>query len=120
MAGQIAIDSVPRTGRVFFRGGGPKTGTRTTLGSANSTPNLFSTVQSSTPGSADNSDTGEDREEVSQAGTGPESQEKTSEEKADGSASLADRRATDQVSEPETRSQDDSGSRFPFLEKLFR
>ena len=122
VAGQIAIDSVPRTGRVFFRGGGPKTGTRTTLGSANSTPNLFSTVQSSTPGSADNSDTDEDREEVNQAGTDPEpgNQEKETQEKADGSASLADRRATDQVSEPETRSQDDSGSRFPFLEKLFR
>ena len=80
-------------------------------------------MQSNTAtGSAGKADSSKDQQAVTPAETDQEQddQKNASREGTGGAASLADRRDTDQVPDPETRSQDDSGSRFPFLEKLFR
>ena len=86
IAGQIAIDAMPRTGRAFFRTD-PRNGTttKTRAGESRTSPNLFPTVLN-----PDNSpkttlpEAGDDKQAKAPAGPSP------------GTASLADRRKSDE------------------------
>ncbi len=110
--GQIAIDAVPRTGRLYFRAA------NSTTSPADAPPNLFPTsVQDA------NSDASS-KDEPDQAGPGQD--DAAVSDSAPGGASLVDRRLTKpdpadtSSTDPQASSQDSSGSRFSFLEKLFR
>ena len=127
--GQIAIDAVPRTGRVLIPNGDSQAGptpARATAPTAPTSPadlapNLFPVARRG-PESAFADD-----DESQEPGPGSTDQDDLS---SDGEpspgASLVDRRrdTTDttasQATDPQARSQDSSGSRFSFLEKLFR
>ena len=124
--GQIAIDAVPRTGRVLIPDGDSQAGPTPARAPAPTSPadlapNLFPVARRG-PESAFADD-----DESQEPGPGSTDQDDLS---SDGEpspgASLIDRRrdTTDttasQATDPQARSQDSSGSRFSFLEKLFR
>ena len=119
--GQIAIDAVPRTGRVHFRDGDSPATIRT----ADSGPNLFPAPLRETA-SADEQDHDDEFQGPDLSRAEREDLDTSGDEA--GGASLADRRPPDPAASPTTRSatdpqarpQDSSGSRFSFLEKLFR
>ena len=122
--GQIAIDAVPRTGRAHFRDSDSPA-------AADSGPNLFPTIHRDTKpetGSGDEQAQGDEPEDPGPTQTRQD--DPGASDEGAGGASLADRRITSSapVTSPTTRSatdpqaspQDSSGSRFSFLEKLFR
>ena len=114
--GQIAIDAVPRTGRVLIKNGNSQA-----ANPAEAAPNLFTVPtndDSADSATANNSENDNDQDLTT--------------DNSDNSptASLADRpntatntatnTAANPATDPVARPQDSSESRFPFLEKLFR
>ena len=123
--GQIAIDAVPRTGRVQIPNGSSQASTPSTPSTPTSpadlAPNLFPVARRGPESAAE--DDGESNEP--RAGNSDQNDLAPDDEPSSG-ATLVDRRdettdpAADQATDPQARSQDSSGSRFSFLEKLFR
>lgn len=122
--GDIAIDTMPRTGRVYFRPNPDGKADRTRLGSIEQSPNLFPTV--TTPRrrtgdtTIDEKPTGEDpspesaREGVEESSGEREAVSGPSQDAGD--AGLADRRTADKEGTTGT----DSASPLSFLKSLFR
>jgi len=116
--GQIAIDAVPRTGRVRIPDGDSRPAP---TNAADFAPNLFRVARRG-PESASE---GDDESQEPGPSSSPQDDLSADGEPSSG-ASLVDRRrdstdpAASQATDPQARSQDSSGSRFSFLEKLFR
>ena len=110
--GQIAIDAVPRTGRVLIKNGNSQA-----ANPAEAAPNLFTvpTDDDSADSAAANNSENDDDQDLT-----------TDNSDNTPPASLADRpntaanTAANPATDPVARPQDSSESRFPFLEKLFR
>jgi len=120
--GLIAIDAVPRTGRVYVRG---ENRIKTRLSTDKFAPNLFPQAR----GDAEDQPESNERDLLDTAAgpnTDPDAGHTADGDTDDerGAASLADRRregdSTRSGSDSETRPQDDSQSKYSFLEKLFR